>query len=130
PTCGVDPGTGLNACGEAYILIAGSAIVVNSLVISVSPLDSTNPVGTSHTVTANVHAPGGTPVVAGQLVDFTVTGQNAGASGTCVQADCKTDTNSNVAITDAAGKRAENETVTASITDTARSMQTATAEKH
>ena len=130
PTCGVDPGTGLNACGEAYILIAGSAIVVNSLVISVSPLDSTNPVGTSHTVTANVHAPGGTPVVAGQLVDFSVTGQNAGASGTCVPADCKSDVNGNVSFTYADGNGAGDDTIKASFTDTAGSLQTATAQKH
>jgi hypothetical protein len=130
PTCGVDPGTGLNACGEAYILIAGSSIVVNSLVISVSPLDSTNPIRTSHTVTANVHAVGGTPPVAGQLVDFTVTGQNAGASGTCVPADCKSDVNGNVSFTyfDAGG--AGNDTIKASFTDALGSLQTATAQKH
>ena len=130
PTCGVDPGTGLNACGEAYILIAGSSIVVNSLVISVSPLDDTNPVGTSHTVTANVHAVGGTPVVAGQLVDFTVTGQNAGASGTCVPADCKSDVSGNVSFTYLDGNGAGDDTIKASFTDTAGSLQTATAQKH
>ena len=130
PTCGVDPGTGSNACGEAYILIAGSSIVVNSLVISVSPLDDTNPVGTSHTVTANVHAAGGAPVVAGQLVDFTVTGQNAGASGTCVPADCKSDVNGNVAFTYSDGNGAGDDTIKASFTDTAGSLQTATAQKH
>jgi len=130
PTCGVDPGTGLGACGEAYILIAGSAIVVNSLVISVSPLDASNPVGTSHTVTANVHAPGGTPVVAGQQVDFTVTGQNAGASGSCVPLDCKSDVNGNVSFTYSDGNGAGDDTIKASFTDSAGSLQTATAQKH
>lgn len=130
PTCGVDPGTGLSACGEAYILIAGSAIVVNSLVISVSPLDSTNPIGTDHTVTANVHAVGGTPVVVGQLVDFSVTGVNGGASGTCVPADCMSDAGGNVAFTYTDGNGAGDDTIKASFTDSFGSLQTATAQKH
>ena len=129
PTCGVDPGTGLNACGEAYILIAGSSIVVNSLVISVTPLDATNPVGTNHTVTANVHAAGGTPAVVGQLVDFTVTGQNAGATGTCAPADCKSDVSGNVTFT-YRRSGAGDDTIKASFTDAAGSLQTATAQKH
>ena len=62
PTCGVDKDTGLNACGEAYILIAGSSVVVTSGSISMAPLDATNPVGGSHTVTAHV-TNGGSPVV-------------------------------------------------------------------
>ena len=130
PTCGVDPGTGLGACGEAYILIAGGAIVVNSVVISVSPTDATNPVGTTHTVTANVHTPGGTPVVAGQLVAFTVTGQNTGATGSCVPVDCKSDAAGNVSFTYADAAGAGDDTIKASFTDTAGSLQTATAQKH
>jgi hypothetical protein len=130
PTCGIDPGTGMNACGEAYILIAGSSIVVNSLVISVSPIDSTNPVGTTHTVTANVHDASGAPPVAGQLVDFTVTGQNAGASGTCVPVDCKSNLNGDVSFTYSDGAGAGDDTIKASFTDAAGSLQTATAQKH
>ena len=130
PTCGIDPGTGMNACGEAYILIAGSSIVVNSLVISVSPIDSTNPVGTTHTVTANVHDASGAPPVAGQLVDFTVTGQNAGASGTCVPVDCKSNVNGDVSFTYSDGAGAGDDTIKASFTDAAGSLQTATAQKH
>jgi uncharacterized repeat protein (TIGR02543 family) len=130
PTCGVDPGTGLNACGEAYILVAGSSIVVNSLVISVSPLDSTNPIGTTHTITANVHDASGAPPVAGQLVDFTVTGQNAGASGTCVPVDCKSNVNGDVSFTYSDGAGAGDDTIKASFTDAAGSLQTATAQKH
>jgi hypothetical protein len=131
PTCGVDPDTGMNACGEAYILIAGSSIVVESKVISVSPLDSTNPVGTSHTVIANVHAEGGTPPVVGQLVTFTVTGQNAGATGSCVPIDCKSDVNGDVSFTysDGAGTVGD-DTIKASFLDDANSLQTATAQKH
>jgi hypothetical protein len=130
PTCGVDPGTGLNACGEAYILVAGSSIVVGSEVISVSPLDATNPVGTSHTVTANVHVVGGTPPVVGQLVTFTVTGQNAGATGVCAPIDCKSDVNGDVSFTYSDGAGAGDDTIKASFTDTAGSLQTATAQKH
>jgi uncharacterized repeat protein (TIGR02543 family) len=130
PTCGIDPGTGMNACGEAYILIAGSSIVVNSLVISVTPLDSTNPVGTTHTVTANVHDASGAPPVAGQLVDFTVTGQNAGATGTCVPVDCRSDVNGDVSFTYADAAGAGDDTIKASFTDAAGSLQAATAQKH
>ncbi len=130
PTCGIDPGTALNACGEAYVLIAGSSIVVGSQVISVSPLDATNPVATNHTVTANVHAVGGTPVVAGQLVAFTVTGQNNGATGTCVPADCKSAVNGDVSFTYADTNGAGDDTIKASFTDSVGSLQTATAQKH
>ncbi len=130
PTCGVDPGTGLNACGQAYILVAGSAIVVESKVISVTPLDSTNPVGTDHTVVANVHAIGGTPPVAGQLVDFSVTGQNAGATGTCAPADCKSAADGNVSFTYHDANGAGDDTIKASFTDSFGSLQTATAQKH
>lgn len=130
PTCGIDPGTSLNACGEAYILIAGSAIVVGSQVISVTPLGATNPVGSNHTVTANVHVIGGAPPVVGQLVDFTVTGQNAGATGTCLPANCKSDVDGNVAFTYADAAGAGDDTIKASFTDSAGSLQTATAQKH
>lgn len=129
PMCGVDPGTGLNACGEAYILVAGSEIVVGSKVISISPLDSTNPVGTDHTVVANVRAVGGTPPVPGQLVDFTVTGVNAAATGTCVPVDCKSDANGNVSFTYHDTKGVGDDTVKASFKDAAGSLQTATAQK-
>ena len=130
PTCGVDPDTGLNACGEAYILIAGSEIVVSSKVISVSPIDATNPAGTSHTVTANVHDASGAPPVAGQLVDFSVTGQNAGATGTCVPADCESDVNGNVSFTYSGGAGVGDDTIKASFTDVNGSLQSATAQKH
>jgi hypothetical protein len=131
PTCGVDPAVpGVEACGEAYLLIAGTNIVVNSLVISVTPLDATNPVGTNHTVTANVHAPGGTPVVAGQIVAFSVTGVNAGATGTCVPVTCISDAQGNVAFTYHDTNGAGDDTIKASFTDTEGSLQTATAQKH
>ncbi|MBI4888917.1 MAG: HYR domain-containing protein [Acidobacteria bacterium] len=128
PVCGVDPNTGASACGEAYILIAGSSVVVASGSISVSPLDATNPVGTSHTVTAHVTS-GGSPL-AGQVVTFTVTGQNAGAPGTCVPAGCVTDSNGDVSFTYTDTNGAGDDTIKASFTDAAGSLQAATAQKH
>jgi hypothetical protein len=130
PTCGVDPHTGLGACGEAYLLVSGTAIVVNSLVISVSPLDATNPVGTSHTVTANVHDVSGAPPVAGQHVDFSVTGVNAGATGVCAPVDCISGADGNVAFTYSDANGAGDDTIKASFTDAVGSLQTATAQKH
>jgi hypothetical protein len=130
PTCGVDPDTATNACGEAYILIAGAGIVVESAGISLTPLTSTNPVGTSHKVTANVHTTGGTPTpIANQLVTFTVTGQNAGATGVCVPASCKTDASGNVSFTYVGANGAGVDTIKASFTDSAGSLQSATAAK-
>ncbi|MEO6739795.1 MAG: HYR domain-containing protein [Chthoniobacteraceae bacterium] len=130
PTCGTDPNTGLNACGQAYILIAGSSIVVTSGSISISPLDATNPVGTSHTVTAHVsdavsHAP-----LAGQTVTFTITGVNVGVAGVCTPADCKTDANGDVSFTYPDTNGAGDDTIKASFNDATGALQSATAQKH
>ncbi len=133
PTCGVDPGTGLSACGEAYILIAGSSIVVTSGSIALTPPDATNPTGTTHTVTAHVTSTtgGSTPVpLVGRLVTFTVTGQNAGAVGVCSPVDCKTDANGEVTFTYTDTNGAGDDTIKASFTDDAGSLQSATAQKH
>ncbi len=128
PVCGIDPNTGASACGQAYILIAGSSIVVASGSITVSPLDATNPVGTNHTVTANVTS-GGAPLV-GQIVTFTVTGQNAGATGTCLPAGCITDSNGDVSFTYTGTNGVGDDTIKASFTDATGSLQAATAQKH
>jgi hypothetical protein len=128
PTCGVDPNTALPACGEAYILLAGSSIVVVSGSISLTPTDATNPAGTSHTVTAHVTS-GGSPL-AGQVVTFTVTGQNAGAVGTCVPVGCVTDGNGEVTFTYLDANGAGDDTIKASFTDAAGSLQSATVQKH
>ncbi len=128
PTCGVDPNTSLSACGEAYILIAGSSIVVVSGSISVTPPDATNPAGTDHTVTAHVTS-GGSPL-AGQLVTFSVTGQNAGATGVCAPVSCMTDSNGDVSFTYHDNNGAGDDTIKASFTDAAGSLQAATAQKH
>ncbi len=130
PTCGTDNTVTppVTACGEAYVLIAGSGIVVVSPNITLTPATSTNPAGTSHTVTANV-TQSGSPVV-GQLVTFTVTGQNNGASGTCVPADCKTDSSGNVTFTYLDANGPGDDTILASFTDTSGTTQQASAAKH
>ncbi len=129
PTCGEDPSNGnASACGEAYVLVAGSGIVVKSGSISLDPTDATNPVGTDHTVTATVTS-GGSPL-SGQTVTFTVTGINAGASGTCVPAGCVTDANGNVSFTYHDANGAGDDTIKASFTDARGSLQSATAQKH
>jgi len=129
PTCGIDPGTGLSACGEAYILIAGSGIIVTSGSISLTPTDATNPVGTDHTVTAHVTDGSGAALV-GQLVAFSVTGINAGATGTCVPVTCATDPLGNVTFTYHDTNGAGDDTIKASFTDATGSLQEATAQKH
>lgn len=132
PTCGIDPNTQVGACGESYVLVAGSSIVVRSLVISISPETATNPSGTTHTVTANVHQAAVAPPyvgVAGQHVDFVVTGQNAGAAGTCVPANCTSDANGDVTFTYQDANGPGDDTIKASFTDSGGSLQSATAQK-
>jgi hypothetical protein len=127
PTCGVDPNTDLEACGQAYILIAGSSIVVVSDRIAVTPTDATNPVGTNHTVTARV-TNDGVPQ-AGVTVTFTVTGVNTDAPGTCVPAGCVTNANGEVSFTYLGANGAGDDTIKASFSDEG-ALQAATAQKH
>lgn len=63
--------------------------------ITLDPPNATNPVGTTHTVTAHVIE--ASPP--GKLVKFTVSGANAGATGTCVPADCRTAADNGVRFT-------------------------------
>ncbi|MBI5105879.1 MAG: Ig-like domain-containing protein [Solirubrobacterales bacterium] len=126
PTCGTDVDSGAARCGEAYVLIAGSGIVSEAPNLSLDPPEATNPVGTQHTVTATVTNPDDTPR-SGVEVSFVVTGANAGASGTCVPADCKTDASGNVTFT-YTGAAAGDDTINAAITIDG-SRQTATAAK-
>ncbi len=109
---------GLAVFGEITAATAG---------ISLTPADATNPAGTDHTVTAHVTS-GGAPL-AGQLVTFSVTGQNAGATGTCVPASCITDASGNVTFTYHDTNGAGDDTITASFTD-AGGPHSATAKKH
>ena len=126
PTCGVDPNTGMSRCGQAYILVAGSSIVVVSDSIALSPLTATNPVNTPHTVTATVRR-SGSPLP-NQVVTFTVTGANAGATGTCSPAGCITNASGLVTFT-YTGTNVGNDTITGSFTDINGSLQSATAQK-
>ncbi|MDO8151723.1 vWA domain-containing protein [Isoptericola sp. b408] len=66
---------------------------------SLTPETATNELGSDneHTVTATVDGPAGK--LAGWPVEFAVTGQNAGASGTCAPASCETDADGEVTFT-------------------------------
>ncbi|MBO0728096.1 MAG: Ig-like domain repeat protein [Acidimicrobiaceae bacterium] len=114
PTCGTDPFTNTTACGQAYVLVAGQGIVVTAPDLSLSPTSASDPAGGSHTVTATV-TQGGSPL-SGQLVTFTVTGQNAGASGTCAPVSCQTDSHGQVTFTYSDGNGAGVDTINASVT--------------
>lgn len=126
PTCGTDVDTGAAKCGEAYLLIAGSGIVSEAPNLSLSPTTATNPVNTSHTVTATVTNTNGS-ARSGVLVSFVVTGANSGAIGTCVPADCMTDSAGKVTFS-YTGTKEGDDTINAAITVDG-SRQTATASK-
>jgi hypothetical protein len=80
-------GTGLSQpCGHPVVGIV------------LTPSQATNPVGSSHTVTATVEDQAGNPQP-NVAVTFQVTGANAGASGTCSPASCQTDANGEVTFT-------------------------------
>jgi hypothetical protein len=128
PTCGVDPNTKESACGEAYILLAGSSIIVKSGSIELTPLEATNPVDTDHTVTAHVTSE--EKPLAGQTVTFTVTGVNEGATGTCEPSGCVTDSSGNVSFTYHDDNGEGEDTIKGSFTDEGGSLQSATAIKH
>jgi len=126
-TCGTDTTTQATNCGEAYFLAAGPETAAMDSEIALSPLTATNPVNTTHTITATVRSvAAGTPLV-GQLVSFSVSGVNAGAAGTCVPADCKTNSAGQVTFT-YFGTNAGNDTITASFMCNP-AIHTATAEK-
>lgn len=126
PTCGTDVDSHATACGEAYILVAGSGVVSSSPNLSLTPPTATNPVGTTHTVTATVTTAAGGPA-AGVHVNFVVTGANAGAIGTCNPASCDTDAAGHVTFT-YTGTHAGDDTIHASIT-VGGTTQSATAAK-
>lgn len=128
PTCGTDTETDAPACGQAYVLIAGGGTVVAAPNLALNPADNTSVEGGSHTLTATVTDPDATPKV-GQLVTFTLTGTNAGATGSCLPVDCTTDANGMVAFTYADAQGAGDDTITASFTS-AGSNQQANAVQH
>jgi hypothetical protein len=135
PTCGSDPGgpIGNTVCGEAYILLSGIGTVVIAPNITLTPADATDPVGGTHTVTACLFTGvscGLSPTV-GQLVVFTITGQNAGVSGICAPVTCTTDAIGMVTFTYPDTNGAGDDTIIASFTaGNPPSKQQASAIKH
>jgi len=68
--------------------------------ITLSPIAATNPVGTSHTVTATVENSAGGPLVGTTVVFAVRNGPNGGIPGTCTtNADCSTDAMGQVSFT-------------------------------
>jgi hypothetical protein len=128
PTCGTDTESGVAACGQAYVLIAGGGTVVAAPDLALTPADNTSVAGGSHTVTATVTNPDATPKP-GQLVTFTLTGLNAGATGSCLPADCTTGADGTVSFTYADAQGVGDDTITASFTS-AGSNQQANALRH
>ncbi|MCW3018479.1 MAG: Branched-chain amino acid transporter, amino acid-binding protein [Solirubrobacterales bacterium] len=120
PTCGTDPETAKEVCGEAYVLLAGQGIVAEAPNLTLTPASATSPAGGSHTVTAYVHKE--EKPVAEAVVGFAVTGQNRGVSGTCTTGagapdpECKTDVNGEVKFTYNDSNGVGNDTIDASVT--------------
>ena len=149
PTCGTDPTTKETACGQAYVLVSGTGVIVTSPNLSLEPTVHSDPAGGSHAVTATVvqekkpvltaRAAGIRPMAAlepvnAAVVSFAVTGQNSGVSGTCTypsgEADpeCKTDSNGKVVFTYPDTHGVGNDTINAAVT-LEGSVQHATAEE-
>ena len=79
PTTAAAVDTTFNGSSDAFVVKVADVAAPATLVLS--PAADTNPVGTSHTVTATVTAAGGNPV-ADVVVRFSVTG-SLSASGSC-----------------------------------------------
>ena len=150
PTCGTDPSTKETACGQAYVLVAGTGVIVSSPNLSLEPVTHSDVAGGTHAVTATVvqetleipsaRAAGVRPMagslepVGGTVVSFAVTGQNAGVSGTCTypsgEADpeCKTDGAGKVVFTYPDTNGVGTDTINASVM-LGESVQHATAQE-
>jgi hypothetical protein len=113
---------------NAWEIPFGSCLFGGGGNITLNPPSATNPAGTDHTVTAHVTDSASAPL-AGQLVTFAVTGQNVGATGTCVPVTCMSDASGNVTFTYHDTNGAGTDTITASFTDSAQHLQSATATK-
>lgn len=104
-TAGLSPGShqicvtasGTDATGGSANVTTCVTVKVYDLVLT--PANATNELGSddTHTVTATLNGPPGS--VGGYLVNFAVGGQNAGASGACNPADCKTNAAGEVTFT-------------------------------
>ena len=94
---------GMNTIEATATAEDGTIVTANTTLgiidLALAPATAQNELGSdnSHTVTATIS--GDPSQVAGILVDFAVTGQNAGATGVCVPADCTTDAAGQVTFT-------------------------------
>ena len=104
-TAGLNPGSHeICVTASATDSTGGSASTKTCVTVKVydlvlTPATATNELGSdhTHTVTATLLGPAG--AVGGYLVNFAVGGQNAGATGTCSPADCKTDASGTATFT-------------------------------
>lgn len=115
-----------NAATGRAAAIGGANVIVPTNV-TLTPPSATNPVGSPHTVTATVLDNNNNPLP-GTLVNFSVTGANAGATGTCTPPSCRTDAAGQVSFT-YTGTNVGNDTITACFTNQAGSMVCTTASK-
>jgi Concanavalin A-like lectin/glucanases superfamily len=122
PFCANDIDTHVLSCGEPYVLASGSGIVVTSE-ISLTPTTATNPVGTSHTVTASVLR-GGSPEASKAVTFIVSAGPNVGRTGTCT-----TDASGTCTFTYTGTGGVGTDTITASFVSDAGGTESATATK-
>jgi hypothetical protein len=132
PTCGNDPNTKESACGQAYVLVAGSGIVATAPNLTLELLSHTDPVGGTHSVTATVTEEHEEQIASRRgasalfpavetPVSFAVTGHNNGVAGVCTfpgggaDAECKTDVNGQVVFTYPDTNGAGEDTINASV---------------
>jgi hypothetical protein len=124
-TAGLDPGShqicvtafGTDVAGDSANVPTCVTVKVYDLVLT--PPTATNELGSdhTHTVTARLLGPAGS--VSGFNVSFAVTGQNAGATGTCAPVSCNTDASGVVTFTysvPVAPSSLGTDTITASVT--------------
>jgi hypothetical protein len=133
--CGTDVETKEFHCGNAYVLVAGGGVVAENPFIKLTPPSGSQVAGGSHTVVATVEEEepkkeevptakvrGALIKGTGKVVNFAVTGQNAGVTGVCTTGggtpdpECKTDANGQVEFTYPDTKGAGADTINASVT--------------
>ncbi len=114
---------------EAFEVETGTCPLPVEPTLTLDPSEDTNPVGTSHTVTATI-----APVVQGALVSFSiVAGPNAGQvsdPGECsVDLNCNTDANAQTSWTYTSNGAVGTDTIQACFIDESGAEHCATAEK-
>ena len=95
--------TPIGATAMAELILAPVAFVLPDPIlfstVGLSPNSATNPVGTTHTVTAFAQSSNNQPVLGAQLSFSVLSGPNKGATGTCNPASCITPANGMVTFT-------------------------------